>query len=63
MTASAEISFSRLEIIKSEWRSKVGQEQLIGFPILSVESDIAEKFIYDNGTWHICKDVGKQAEN
>ena len=46
--ASAEISFSKLKLIKSYLRSTMSQERLNGLAMLSIEKDLADKFDYSS---------------
>jgi hypothetical protein len=46
--ASAEITFSKLKLIKSYLRSTMSQERLSGLAILSIERNMLEKIDYKN---------------
>ena len=45
-TASAEISFSKLKMIKNYIRNNMKQDRLSGLAILSIEADLAAKIDY-----------------
>ena len=45
--ASAERSFSKLKIIKNYLRSSMSQERLVGFALISIESEISGSLEYD----------------
>lgn len=46
--ASAELSFSKLKLIKTFLRSTMGQERLSGLAVISINGEVSQKLSYDD---------------
>ena len=54
-SAGAELSFSRLKLIKSYLRSKMTEERLSGLALLSIERQFATELDYDKAMDYVAK--------